>query len=195
MDVSTATPLEKKQIAGMATEKGARFVDAAMMGALLKDRHQVQMLLSGNGAKAMMEMMAPYHMRLEFVEGEPGTATSIKFIRSITAKGLSCLLIESLQAAQHFGVEKTIVDSFIDSFGPKFKGIIDGYVSGAIIHAMRREHELQNVVDFLKSENLPYTMAEATRQKLAWLDENDIKSRFEGGVPRDWEKVLAGWGL
>ena len=60
---------------------------------------------------------------------------------------------------------------------------------------MRREHELQNVVDFLKSENLPYTMAEATRQKLAWLDENDIKSRFEGGVPRDWEKVLAGWGL
>ncbi|MCR4706404.1 MAG: DUF1932 domain-containing protein [Clostridiales bacterium] len=195
VDVSTATPLEKKQIAGMAAEKGARFVDAAMMGALLKDRHQVQMLLSGNGAKAMMEMMAPYHMRLEFVEGEPGTATSIKFIRSITAKGLSCLLIESLQAAQHFGVEKTIVDSFIDSFGPKFKGIIDGYVSGAIIHAMRREHELQNVVDFLKSENLPYTMAEATRQKLAWLDENDIKSRFEGGVPRDWEKVLAGWGL
>lgn len=195
VDVSTATPLEKKKIAALADGKHASFVDAAMMGALLKDRHQVQMLLSGNGAKKMIEMMEPYHMRLEYVEGEPGTATSIKFIRSITAKGLSCLLIESLQAAQHFGVEQTIVDSFIDSFGPKFKGIIDGYVSGAIIHAARREHELQNVVDFLKSEDLPYTMAEATRQKLAWLDKNDIKSRFENGVPRDWEKVLDGWKL
>ena len=195
VDVSTATPAEKKKIAAMVEEKGAKFVDAAMMGALLKDRHQVPMLLSGSGAKAMMEMMEPYHMRLEYVEGAPGTATSIKFIRSITAKGLSCLLIESLQAAQHFGVEDTIVDSFIDSFGPKFKGIIDGYVSGAIIHAARREHELQNVVDFLKSEDLPFTMAEATRQKLGWLDENDVKGRFEGGVPRDWKKVLEGWKL
>ena len=195
VDVSTATPAEKKKIAAMVEGRGARFVDAAMMGTLLKDRHQVPMLLSGSGAKAMMEMMEPYHMRLEYVEGEPGTATSIKFIRSITAKGISCLLIESLQAAQKFGVEDTIVDSFIDSFGPKFKGIIDGYVSGAIIHAARREHELQNVVDFLKSEDLPFTMAEATRQKLGWLDENDVKSRFEGGVPRDWKKVLEGWKL
>lgn len=195
MDVSTATPMEKKQIAGMVEARGARFIDGAMMGALLKDRHQVPMLLSGSGAAELMERMAPYHMRLEMVEGEPGTATSIKFIRSITAKGISCLLIESLQAAQHFGVEETIVASFIDSFGPKFQGIIDGYVSGAILHANRREHELQNVVDFLKSENLPYTMAEATRQKLGWLDEERVKDRFEGGVPRNWKKVLEGWKL
>ena len=195
VDVSTATPAEKKKIAAMVEARGAKFVDAAMMGALLKDRHQVPMLLCGSGAKDMIEMMAPYHMRLDYVEGEPGTATSIKFIRSITAKGIGCLLVESLQAAQRFGVEDTIVASFIDSFGPKFQGIIDGYLSGAIIHAARREHELQNVVDFLKSEDLPYTMAEATRQKLAWLDENDVKGRFEGGVPRDWKKVLEGWKM
>lgn len=195
MDVSTATPIEKKQIAAMVEARGAKFIDGAMMGALLKDRHQVPMLLSGSGAVELFEKMKPYHMRLEVVEGEPGTATSIKFIRSITAKGISCLLIESLQAAQHFGVEETIVASFIDSFGPKFQGIIDGYVSGAILHANRREHELQNVVDFLKSENLPYTMAEATRQKLGWLDEEKIKDRFEGGVPRNWKKVLEGWNL
>ena len=194
-DVSTTTPLEKKKIAAIAAEKGTLFVDGAMMGALLKDRHHVQMLLCGSGAKAMMELMAPYHMRLEYVEGEVGTATSIKFIRSITTKGVSCLLIESLIAAQRFGVEKTIVDSIIDSFGPEFKGIVDSYVSGAILHALRREHEMENVVDFLKSENLPYTMAEASREWLTWLDDNNIKGRFEGGVPRDWRKVLDGWGL
>ena len=195
VDVSTATPAEKKKIAAMVEEKGAKFVDAAMMGALLKDRHQVPMLLCGAGAKDMMSMMEPCHMRLEYVEGEPGTATSIKFIRSITAKGIGCLLVESLQAAQRFGVEDTIVASFIDSFGPKFEGIINGYVSGAIIHADRREHELQNVVDFLKSEDLPFTMAEATRQKLAWLAEHDVQSRFQSGVPRDWKKVLEGWKM
>lgn len=195
MDVSTATPIEKKKIAAMVEEKGAKFVDGAMMGALLKDRHKVHMLLSGKGSAELKERLAPYHVRMELVEGEPGTATSIKFIRSITAKGISCLLIESLQAAQKFGVEELIVDSFIDSFGEKFLGIINGYVSGAVIHAARREHELANVVDFLKSESLPYTMSEATREKLQWLSDEDIKGNFEAGVPRDWKKVLAGWKL
>ena len=195
MDVSTAAPIEKKKISGMVKAKGGLFVDGAMMGALLKDKHQVPMLLSGDGAAVFRDKMEPYHMRLEIVDGEAGTATSIKFIRSITAKGLSCLLIESLQAAQRFGVEQTIVDSFIDTFGPDFIGIINGYISGAIIHAERREHELENVVNFLKSESLPYTMAEATRLKLQWLKDIRVKDNFEHGVARDWKKVLEGWKL
>lgn len=195
VDVSTATPAEKKKISLLVEEKGGRFVDGAMMGTLLKDRHQVPMLICGSGAESFLQKMEPYHMRPSIVEGEPGTATSLKFIRSITAKGLSCLLIESLQAAQKFGVEDLIVDSLLDSFGPAFEKIISGYVSGAVIHAERREHELQNVVDFLKEEELPYTMAEATRQKLQWILDQGIKGRFPDGVGRNWQDVLAGWGL
>lgn len=195
LDVSTASPAEKRTIGAMVEEKGALFIDGAMLGALLRDKHRVPMLLSGKGAQALKEKMDPYHMKLEIVEGEPGTATSIKFIRSITAKGLSCLLIESLRAAQKFGVEQLIVDSFLDSYGADFIRIIDGYVSGAILHAERREHEMQNVVDFLKSESLPCTMAEAARQELERLSDERVKDRFEGGVPREWRKVLDGWNL
>lgn len=195
MDVSTATPIEKKKMAQMIEMRGGLFVDGAMMGALLKDKHKVPMLLSGAGAQELKEKMAPYHMNLKVVSKDPGTATSIKFIRSITAKGLSCLLIESLQPAQRFGVEHIIVESFLDTFGPDFLEIINGYVSGAIIHADRREHEMLNVVDFLKSEELPYTMAEATREKLQWLRDDCVKDRFDNGVPRDWVKVLEGWKL
>lgn len=195
LDASTATPIEKKKIAAMVEARGAVFTDGAMMGALMKDKHQVPMLLSGRGAAALKAKMSPYHMRMDLVGDEPGTATSIKFIRSITAKGLSCLLIESLQTAQRFGVEEMIVDSFLDTFGPGFIEIIDGYVSGAIIHSVRREHEMENVVDFLKSEDLPYTMAEAARQKLHWVQDQGIKERFENGVPRDWKRVLEHWAL
>lgn len=66
---------------------------------------------------------------------------------------------------------------------------------GSIIHAERREHELKNVVDFLQSEMLPYTMAEATRTKLQWLADHHVKDNFESGVARDWKKVLEGWKL
>lgn len=195
LDVTTATPQEKQEIEKLIGEKGGLAADGAMMGALLKDKHKVPMLLSGNGAKMIKERLDPYHVRMDLVEGGCGIATGMKFIRSITAKGISCLLIESLQAAQHFGVEEQIVDSFLDSYGEKFLDIINGYVSGAIIHAARREHEMKNVVDFLKSESLPYSMAEATREKLAWLKENKVKDRFSGGVPREWRGVLKQWGM
>ncbi len=195
MDTSTATPKDKKRIAELMEANGACFVDAAMMGTLLKDRHQVPMLLCGSGAAKAKELLDPFHMRLTLVEGEPGTATSIKFIRSITAKGLSCLLIESFQAAKKFGVMDTIQDSFLDSFGPGFQKIMDGYISGAVIHAARRQHEMENVVDFLKSEDLPYNMADATRAKLQWIDENHVKDLFEDGVPRDFRKVMEVWDV
>ena len=194
-DVSTATPADKKKISEMIAAHGGTYIDGAMMGTLLKDRHQVPMLLSGKGAAALKEKMSPYHMRMDVVGDTPGTATSMKFIRSITAKGISCLLFESLQAAQKFGVEEEIVASFLDSYGEGFLKIINGYVSGAIIHADRREHEMQNVVDFLKSEGLPYTMAEASREKLAWMRDTGIKERFGDDVPREWHGVLEGWKL
>ena len=52
---------------------------------------------------------------------------------------------------------------------------------------------MQNVVDFLKEEDLPCTMAEATREKLAWIRDSGIKDRFpKGEVGRTWQAVLAG---
>lgn len=195
IDVSTASPAEKRKLSILIEGKEGRFVDAAMLGPLLKDRHKVPMLLCGAGAKDFQKIMEPYHMNLTVTGGEPGTATGIKFIRSITAKGISCLLFESLQAAQRFGVDEVIVDSFLDSFGPSFEKIIDGYLSGAIIHAERREHEMQNVVDFLKQENLPCTMAEATREKFMWIVDEDIRGGFDGEVGRSWRDILSGWKL
>lgn len=195
VDVSTATPSDKKFIASKFERLGAGYVDGAMMGPLLQNRHQVPMLLSGKAAETLRLQMLPYHMNMTVVGTEPGMATSIKFIRSITAKGVGCLLFESLQAAQRYGVEETIVDSFLNSFGPGFQPVIDNYLSGGIIHADRREHEMQNVVDFLRQDGLPFEMAEAARKKLAWIRDSRVKEQFDGDVPRSWQGVLAGWNV
>lgn len=195
VDVSTAAPSEKKEIAERVENRGARFVDGAMLGPLLQYRHKVPMLLSGSGSGEFIQRMKPYHMNLTEVQGEAGTATSIKFIRSIAAKGIACILFEALQAAQHFGVEDMIVDSLCESYGSSFEKVIDGYVSGTVIHAGRREHEMQNVVDMLREASLPCEMTEVTRQKLADIAKLDIPSRFKNGVPRSWRGVLKEWGM
>lgn len=194
-DVTTASPSEKQKIAELVESNGAKFVDAAMMGPLLQYRHQVPMLLSGSGCAELVQRMEPYHMNLTAVNELAGAATSMKYIRSITAKGLACLLFESLQAAQHFQVEEMFVDSICESYGPAFEKVIDGYLSGTTIHAKRREHEMQNVVEFLEKASLPYEMAEATRGKLEKIAGMNLEARFEGGVPRNWRGVLDGWKL
>ena len=49
VDVSTATSAEKRAESEMFAAKGALFVDGAMMGALPLEKHQVHMMISGNG--------------------------------------------------------------------------------------------------------------------------------------------------
>lgn len=195
LDVSTAGPKEKQEMNDLLAPRGAFVVDGAMLGPLLKYKHKVPLLLSGEKAEDVKKMLDPYNMSLEVYSKKPGDATSIKFVRSIVAKGLACLLFESLQAAQHFGVEDTVVDSFLESYGPQFESVIDGYVSGTCIHAKRREHEMENVLDMLKKAGLPYEMTEATMNKLAHISELDIPSKFENGVPRKWKGTIKGWGL
>lgn len=196
VDVSTARPEEKIKIANLVHERQAKFVDGAMMGTLLRDRHKVPMLLSGDGADDMIAALSPYHMVMKKVGDAPGKATSIKFIRSITAKGIACLLIESLEAAQRYGVEEAIVSSLCDSYSniDFEKDVIDGYVSGSILHANRRAHELENVVSFLEQSSLPCEMSKAIYHKLNWLDEQHVRSRFDT-VPRNWRGILEKWGL
>ena len=195
-DVSTATPAEKKEIARLVEAKGGKFIDGAMMGLVSKLKHKVPMLISGSGIEEFAKLMTPYHMGLTKINEIPGVATSIKFIRSITAKGFACLVIESLQAAQKFGVEEMIVDSLCQSLGgPKFEKIVDAFVSSTMVHAERRAHEMENVVEFLKKSELPSTMSEATCEKLSWIYAQDIKSRFSGEVPQSWRDVIEKWGL
>lgn len=195
VDVTTASPEEKRKMAALVKERGAKFVDGAMLGPLLRYRHKVPMLLSGEGSEELKQRMAPYHMDLTVVEGPAGVATSIKFLRSISAKGIACILFETLQAAQYFQVEDTVVASLLESYGAAFEKVLDGYVSGTCIHAKRREHEMQNVEDMLLEAGLPCQMVTATKEKLAAIAELDLSSRFEDGVPRNWRGVLEGWGL
>lgn len=196
LDVSTASPLDKQKICAMVEAQGAKMVDGAMLGALLQYKHRVPMLLAGSAAQECKEMMEPLGMDMTVVEGKPGTATSIKFLRSVVAKGLMALLFECMQAAQYFGVEDTIVDSLLESYGVGFEKKINSYISGTSVHALRRQHEMENVLDMLKEANLPCDMTEACVTWMGRIAEADIPSRFPGEeVPKAWKDVLAGWGL
>lgn len=195
IDVTTASPAEKEQIADSVKSRGGKFVDGAMMGSLPKYKHKVPMLISGDGIDNFFDLMQPYNMNLTKINKIPGAATSIKFTRSIVAKGLACLIIESLNTAQKFGIEEMIVDSLCEIFGADFEKTIDRLVSSTITHASRRSHEMKNVVDLLRQTGVSSIMSEASKAKLEWIDSLDVKSRFNDDVSGTWRQIIQSWGI
>ncbi|MFC7685260.1 NAD(P)-binding domain-containing protein [Ureibacillus sp. GCM10028918] len=195
VDVTTASPQEKKEISQLVVEKGASYVDSAMLGALPKYKHKVPMLISGNGCDQLIQDMKAFNMDLTKINEMPGAATSIKYIRSIVTKGLQALLVEALQTAQHFSVEDVVVDSIIESMDLPFEEIINRYVGSVIIHSNRRVHEMENVLYMLNQADLPSTMTEATMKKIHWLEQTNAKENLGGNMPKDWKYTIEHWGL
>lgn len=116
-DVSASTPAVKEKIWEAVRDTGVKFVDAAMLGSLPKDKHQVPITASGNGADTLKEMMTPYGMKITTAGEKAGAASAIKLVRSIYMKGIASLMIEMLQAADAYDVSEEVVSSIAKSHG------------------------------------------------------------------------------
>ena len=193
VDVSTATSAEKRAESEMFAAKGALYVDGAMMGALPLEKHQVHMMISGNGREKMKELMASCHMNLDDQGPEPGVATSIKFVRSIFTKGIMALTIEAMRTAQHYGIEDLIAESIHDTLNKDFDVLMARWLGSPVLHARRRAHEMENVLASMEAEGLPAIMSKATEAHLKWLDDTGMKEYFTDGMPEDWHDILKRW--
>lgn len=194
VDVSASSPEVKRAIWGEIQGCGVSFVDGAMLGPLPVYQHKVPTLISGNGSDKFFEMMRPYNMDLEKVSDIPGEATGIKLIRSIFMKGLPALFVEVLEAASIMKVDHLVLKSLATTMNAcPFEQTFNRLVTGSAIHAERRAHEMENVIAMLSSINVKPTMSQATCERLSWLASKNLKEKFGGKTPKDWQEVVKAW--
>lgn len=118
-----------------------------MLGSLPKDKHQVPITASGNGAEKFRELMTPWGMRITLAGEKAGSASAIKLVRSIYMKGIASLMIEMLQAADAYGVADEVVASVSKSMdGISFTSHLDRLVTGSALHCTRRAAELKGSI-------------------------------------------------
>ena len=191
IDVAASTPKVKFDISELVEKRGVTFVDAAMMGPLPIYKHKVPILASGSGTEVFINKMTPYHMNITQVGKRGGDASAVKLIRSVFMKGLAQLFIETLEAANHFEVEKLVIDSIsetMDSNG--LEKMMNRLVTGTAVHSERRSIELQGSIDMLLVSNLDASMSKVTKEKLNRITEKNLKEKFNGQVPSSWEEVI-----
>lgn len=194
VDVSTASPGTKLELERSFQEKGVHFVDAAMMGPLPIFAHKVPMLVSGNGADIWCDFLNQHGGRAERVEGEAGTATKIKLVRSVFMKGLEALFVETFLFARRCGVETLILKSLATTLdNDPFEKTALRMSAADTVHAERRAHEVSESIRLMQELGVAPIMADAIRTRLERSAATGLRVDLKGIPPESFEALYALW--
>lgn len=174
IDMNSAAPTVKADIAKIPHAEGVMFCDVAVMGTVPGNKHKVPMLLAGDGAEKFKTAFAQYGMKLTVLNADAGGASAIKMFKSVIMKGLPQLMFESFEAAQKYGVLDTLVASLSSSLnGKTVEQLADTFIARTMIHAGRRSAEMQDVVATLENLGVDAAMSKAVVDKLDHLAEQN----------------------
>ena len=193
LDLTSSFPEDMKTISALVESTGARFVDGAMMGALPIFGHKVLIYVSGSQAEEAAKLLNRWGMNLQEVGQEPGRASAVKLILSISTKGLEALLVEMLLAARHYEVEAPVLSAFSQFFTKGPEAAVDRLVGSDAVHSTRRVTEMESSARLLKNLGIDPIMTEATVRRLKWSASLGLSEYFKGISPEGYKEVIEAW--
>lgn len=164
-EMNTSSPATKKDIEHILQPINIHFVDLAIMAPVPGKGIKVPLMASGPGAALLAQKLQPYQLNLTVLNEITGDAAKRKLLRSIVYKGVAAVICEAVEAGENFGLEAYIREQISSIIGEN-DGLIDRFLSGSRIHAKRRMHEMEAVVDMLESEELSAYMSKGAVNNL-----------------------------
>ena len=190
-DLNSVSPALKRDVAAVIEAAGAGFVEAAVMGPVHPHGQRVPMLLGGKAAGRFVDLMTPFGMRLEPLDGPIGTAAAVKMCRSIVVKGVEALLLECVLAATRYGADEQVFASLKETWpGIEWKALADYTAGRMVVHGERRAREMEEVAETLRATGVEPLMSEAAARRQDWTAQLDLKSHFGPDGPRTYAEVV-----
>jgi 3-hydroxyisobutyrate dehydrogenase-like beta-hydroxyacid dehydrogenase len=190
VDATTSSVKDMEKLAALL-EGRAQFVDAAIMDPVPLGGIKVLTVTSGAHAETFRALLTPYGMNISVIGDKAGVATAFKLMRSVAMKGFAAVLLESLEAAQRFGVGDALAADIARYFDERpCEQIIKRWVCGTAIHAGRRVHEMGECMALLKALGSATRMTRATRENLKEMEAMGLRERFNVGAPETIQPVL-----
>jgi 3-hydroxyisobutyrate dehydrogenase-like beta-hydroxyacid dehydrogenase len=150
VDLNSASPDTKSRAADAVNASGARYVEAAVMGAVKVPGITVEILAGGPHARNAADLLNPLGMKIDPVAETYGRASAMKLCRSIMIKGIEALSLDCVAASRHWGVEAEVYRSLARNFPgadwPALMEIMGGRVAQ---HGVRRAAEMREAGDML----------------------------------------------
>lgn len=166
IDISTGAPDGLARSAKDFAEAKRGFVDVAIMGAIALTGGQTSVLIAGPEPERASTPFALMKAPVKILEGgNPGDAVALKLLRSVVIKGLECLSIECLTAAEHLGVREQVLDILGDLDESTIRDFMGALVTTHLEHAERRMHEMQEATEQLRKLGFDPAVTAALEQR------------------------------
>jgi 3-hydroxyisobutyrate dehydrogenase len=190
-DLNSVSPETKIGAADIIEKVGGRYVEAAVMSSVPPNGIRSPMLLGGPYARDFIARMAPYNLNFTAYSDEIGTASAVKMCRSVLIKGLETLLLESMTAAKHYGVEKAVLASLGDTIPhPDWPKQAAYMISRALIHGRRRAEEVREVAATVFDAGVEPVLSRAIAQRQDWAADQGAKVSGAALKPPDLDRIL-----
>ena len=192
VDVSASTPGEKVEVAEAIKESGALLADCSLLGPLTGKNLTVPQAVSGTGARQWCDYVSTFKgTDVKYISETEGDASAIKLVRTILIKGLNALMLEMLEAAEHYHITDEILESVSKSLdGKTFRENMQRLIPGISVHAERRVHEIQGSIEMLESAGLNCVMTKASCEKHAYVADHKLNEMYGGKKPATYQQVL-----
>ncbi|MBR2817680.1 MAG: NAD(P)-dependent oxidoreductase [Reyranella sp.] len=160
-------------------EKGdGRYIDVAVMGGFFKQGIKAPMLVAGEDAAGAVAWMNTNGFAAKLLGPKPGSASSVKMLRSTLIKGVEALGVEALVTAKRQGILEEVLGCLADADQMPFRDYIAMLVQTHVVHAHRRWEEMGLVAKTLRETGVDPLMTEA-------IERNHRRTVDAGIAPAD----------
>jgi 3-hydroxyisobutyrate dehydrogenase-like beta-hydroxyacid dehydrogenase len=138
-----------------------RYIDVAVMGGFFSQGIKAPMLVAGEDAADAVAWMNANGFEAKLLGPKPGSASSVKMLRSTLVKGIEALGVEALVAARRQGILEEVLGCLGDADAQTLRGFIAMLVQTHVVHAHRRWEEMGLVAQTLRETGVDPLMTEA----------------------------------
>lgn len=182
LDLCTVTGKMADEDRAAIEKAGALYIDIAVMGGFFKYGIKAPMLVAGADAEAAVAWMNANGFDAKYLGPRPGSASSVKMVRSVLMKGLEALGVEALVTAERQGIREEVLECLADVDLVPFRDHLASLVQTHVVHARRRWEEMGLVAQTLRETGVEPKMTVTTEQTLRRSVEAGI-APADGKVP------------
>lgn len=190
VDLNSTSPMAKERGAAAVEASGGRYVDGSIMGALHVFHYRVPILLAGPAAEEAAGIMKGWGMAVEVTGERVGQASAIKMLRSVYMKGIEAVVLETMIAANRYGVLDVVLRSLVETHSKyDFMGFASMLVTSNALNGERRAQEMEQVVLTLKELDVDPMVSEGALRRLRWSADLHLPERLGSQKPT-YQEVL-----
>jgi 3-hydroxyisobutyrate dehydrogenase-like beta-hydroxyacid dehydrogenase len=164
IDLTTSVPDDMREAAAAFKERKVGFIDGTALGSFRTNGMTAPFVLSGTNVESWSAWMNSLGFATTPVPGGAGSASCVKLLRSVLAKGLEALAIECFTAAESMGLRETMQSAFKDFDLRPLASSLEDMSASHIPHCKRRLDEIDHVLHMLDSVSVDGAMTRASRE-------------------------------